>query len=275
MTTNDDDEGEGTPPVCAVAAAEGRPEAEAIANAVRSPLDRAHLNARGSHKPTYPVVDRSRVGIAAPADYDPGNVKGEDPAATSARAALGILHKTWAVVGEVAGDRSIPAADLARTATAAIERALRQADRAVETIALQVAHAEKQLQSKIAPEIDGTLASEIRAWSRDLNPRDRVGKLPEILAAVKTDVRAASALLSAPPFISSLADDQVAAVRQTAISTHARAEGEKLKQAQRAADLVARASRRLLDEMAPRLRQWSGPTSPLERLEQLGKDGQQ
>ena len=139
-----------------------------------------------------------------------------------------------------------------------------------------VANAEQAIESKIAPPIDAGLAAEIRGhWARRLdNPGANAGRLEELIAAVKVDVRASAAVLGAPAYLAGLSAGQVGMVRSVAVETFAPEEGARLKRARRVQELVARAGRRLTEEMAPRLRQWSGHSNPLAALSALGKDGQ-
>ena len=243
--------------------------ADDVVWATRAPIDRAF--SRPNARPSIPVIDKSRAGIAAPADYDPGVVEGDSAVAASARSALGGLHAVWKEVGDVARNPSVPAPELARVAQGAVERALRRADKASETIGREVKEAERALEAKIAPKVEGVIATEIRQhWAQRLSGRG--DKLGELLAAVRQDVRTSGAILSAPAYLSGLSAEQFETVRAQAIEGHAQEEGAKLKGARRMGELVERASRRLIDELGPRINRWSGGVSPLAKLEGLGRE---
>lgn len=243
--------------------------ADDVVWAARAPIDRAF--ARPNHRPSIPVIDKSRTGIAAPADYAPAVIEGDGPAAASARSALGALHAVWKEVGDAARNPNVPAPELARVGQAAVERALRRADTASETIAREVKAAEQALEAKIAPKIEGGIASEIRQhWAQRLSGRGE--KLGELLAVVRQDVRTSGAILCAPAYLSGLSAEQLEMVRVQAIEAHAPAEGAKLQGARRVAEVVERASRRLIEELGPRLKRWSGGAAPLAKLEGLGRE---
>ena len=135
----------------------------------------------------------------------------------------------------------------------------------MERITAQVRHLEGEITTAIQPRIEPGLAAEVRAYWRE---RGWTNGLPE---AVRGDVRTASAILSAPSYLSGLDDKQRDVIRQAAVQAHAPAQQAALEEAGRALDKVVRASGRMIEIVAPRIRDWSQPESAnLTALEALG-----
>lgn len=243
-----------------------------------APIDRAYrASARSNQRPSPKTpIDASRANIKPPLDFQPGAVRGEGPAAMRARAVLEILHQTWTEVGEAAGKMNVDLPELARVAQGAVERALRGADKARESIAREVELASRAVDAKIAPAVPDVVQSEIRShWAQRVGGQragaSRKEAFGELLEAVRGDSRTSSAILSGPAYLSGLDAERFDTVRASAVEAHAKEEAARLQEARQAGELVARASKRLLDELGWRIGRWTS-TNPLARLEVVGRE---
>lgn len=203
--------------------------------------------------------------IEVPIDYDPRVIVGEGPSAQTAREAMTALHGAWVSIRDAAADNAVELPRLAKAAQSAMERALTNADAALGRITAQVGHLEGEIVKLTQPRVDPTLAAEVRAYWRE---RGWTNGLHE---AVRGDIRTASAVLSAPPYLSGLDSKQRDLIRQAAVQAHAPAQQAALDEASRALDKVVRASGRMIEIVAPRIRDWSVPENTnLAALEALG-----
>lgn len=203
--------------------------------------------------------------IEVPIDYDPRVIVGEGPSAQTARSAMTALHGAWVSIRDAAADSNVELPRLAKAAQSAMERALTKADTAVGCITSQVGNLEGEIVKLTQPRVDPMLAAEVRAYWRE---RGWTSGLHE---AVRSDVRTASAVLSAPPYLSGLDNKQYDLIRQAAVLAHAPAQHARLDEARRALDKVVRASGRMIEIVVPRIRDWSEPeSSKLTALEALG-----
>ncbi len=203
--------------------------------------------------------------IEVPIDYDPRTIVGDGASAQTARGAMNALHGAWMKIRDAAADRTVELPRLAKAAQGAMERALTASDAAQERIVAQVRQLESEIVSLTQPRVDPTLAAEVRAYWRE---RGWTKGLPQAVAA---DARTASAILSAPPYLSGLDDKQREVIRQAAIHAHAAAKQAALDEATRAHDKVVSASGRMMEIVVPRIRDWSRPESEdLAALETYG-----
>ncbi len=191
--------------------------------------------------------------VEVPIDYDPRVVQGDGPSARSAREAMTTLHGAWIRIRDAAADQTVDLPRLAKAAQSAMERALTVTDGALERITAQIGHIERDIVALTQPRVDPALASEIRAFWRQ---RGWTNGLPE---AARTDARTASAVLSAPAYLSGLDDKQREVVRQEAVHGHAAERQAELDEARRAHDKIARAGSRMIELVSPRVRDWSQP----------------
>lgn len=230
----------------------------------KAPIDAA-LAVRG-RPPARPAPARSNRDIAVPIDHHPGTIRGEGPSAQSARAAMTALHDAWTRIAEAAGDSTIDPPRLAKAAQSAMERALAAADRATSAIDGRVRDLEAAVTAAVQPRVDPTLAAEVRAYWREK------GWASGMVEAMREDVRTASAILSAPGYLSGLDAERMATMRRLAVDAHAREAQAALDEAVAARRKVETASGRMIELVAPRLREWSEPESEgLARLEALGR----
>jgi len=203
--------------------------------------------------------------IEVPIDYDPRVIVGEGPSAQTARGAMTALHGAWTTIRDAAADPTIELPRLAKAAQSAMERALTNADEALGRITAQVTHLEGEIVKLTQPRVDPTLAAEVRAFWRER------GWANGMREAVCGDVRTASAILSAPPYLSGLDAKQRGVIRQAAVQAHAPAQQAALDEALRALEKVVSASGRMIEIVTPRIRDWSEPeNNNLTALEALG-----
>ncbi|GBF27269.1 hypothetical protein MnTg02_02319 [bacterium MnTg02] len=88
-----------------------------------------------------------------------------------------------------------------------------------------------------------------------------LGDVAKVRQAVEQDVRAASAALSGPAFLSGLDERQLGMIRTTAYEAHAPKEAAQLREAQAALEKVNTAGARLLADIGGRLKVWQEPPS--------------
>lgn len=165
----------------------------------KAPIDAAlAVRGRPPARPPKPAVSRE---VVVPIDHHPGTIQGDGPSAGSARAAMTALHDAWTRIAEAAGDTSIDPPRLAKAAQSAMERALTAADRATSAIDGRVRDLETTITAAVQPRVDPTLAAEVRAYWREK------GWANGMTEAMRADVRTASAILSAPGYLSGLDPD--------------------------------------------------------------------
>lgn len=203
----------------------------------KAPIDAAlAIRGRPPARPPKPAISRE---IAVPIDHHPGSIQGDGPSAASARAAMTVMHGAWTRIAEAAGDSTIDPPRLAKAAQGAMESAL--------TAAVQ-------------PRVDPTLAAEVRAYWREK------GWASGLVEALRADARTASAILSA------LDAERLETMRRIAVDAHAREQQAALDEALAARRKVETASGRMIELVAPRLREWSAPESEsLAKLEALSR----
>ena len=209
------------------------------------------------------MADRN---IEVPIDYDPRVIAGEGPSAQSARGAMNAMHGAWVKIRDAAADQSVELPRLAKAATGAMERALTAADGALSRIDTQVKALEREIANATQPPVEPNLAAEVRAYWRE---RGWTNGLPQAVAA---DPRTASAVLSAPAYLSGLNDKQRAVIRTAAVQAHAAERQAALEEATAARDKLQRASSRMIELVVPRIRDWERPDNAnLTDLEAYGR----
>lgn len=191
--------------------------------------------------------------ITVPIDHHPGMVRGDGPSANAARAAMAALHDAWGHISRAAADRSVDLPRLARAAQGAMERALTEADKATAAINKHVTNLETAIVAATQPRQDPALATEIRGYWRS------VGWDKGLIPAVEADARTASAVLSAPAYLSGLDAKKHELVRLAAKKAHAPEQSAALEEALLARERVETASTRMIEIVAPRIRQWIAP----------------
>ena len=229
---------------------------------VRSPLDRA-ISARNAAKAARDprgLVDTRRIEV--PVDARPETVRGDPPGLSAAREALAAIHGTWSTSQTAAADPDTDTVELASLSTRAVETALRHADQAIGALDNVIAATRSQIDRAVTPPVEPTLAAEIRAhFKADPN---------RALDAVRTDLRAASAILSAPPYLSGLDDQRFKAVRDIAVKTHAAESVATLEAAEAAHARVTRQAQNMSGQLSERIRVWQkGKTASLKELREL------
>jgi len=229
----------------------------------KAPIDAA-LAVRG-RPPARPLKRESNRVIEVPIDYDPRTIIGEGASAATARGAMNALHGAWVKIRDAAADQSVELPRLAKAATGAMERALTASDGALERIDAQMRQLESEIVALTQPRVDPTLAAEVRAYWREK------GWANGLSEAVASDARTASAVLSAPPYLSGLNDKQREVIRQLAVKAHAADRQAALEEATRAREKIDRASTRMIEIVTPRIREWQRPdNADLTALEALG-----
>jgi hypothetical protein len=230
----------------------------------KAPIDAAlAVRGRPPARPPKPAVSRE---VAVPIDHHPGTIQGEGPSAQSARAAMTAMHDAWTRIAEAAADSTIDPPRLAKAAQGAMERALTASDRATSAIDGRVKELETAITAAVQPRVDPTLAAEMRAYWRER------GWASGLVEAMREDARTASAILSAPGYLSGLDPERLATMRRIAVDAHAREHQAALDEALHARRKVETASGRMIELVAPRLREWTEPESEsLSRLEALGR----
>src|SRR5690606_16568302 len=148
-------------------------------------------------------------------------------------------------------DHTIDPPRLAKAAQSAMERALTAADRATSAIDGRVRELEAAITAAVQPRVDPTLAAEVRAYWREK------GWASGMVEAMREDVRTASAILSAPGYLSGLDSERMATMRRLAVDAHAREAQAALDEAVAARRKVETASGRMIELVTPRLREWS------------------
>lgn len=196
------------------------------------------------------MADRT---ITVPIDHHPSAVRGEGPSANVARAAMTAIHTAWGHISRAAEDQSVDLPRLARATQGAMERALSEADKASAAIGKMVASLESQIVAATQPKVDPALAGEIRGYWRT------VGWEKGLIPAVQADARTASAILSAPAYLSGLNAERLELARQAATKAHAEEQSAALEEARRAQERVERAATRMIEVVVPRIRQWTEP----------------
>jgi hypothetical protein len=251
----------------------------------KAPIDAA-LAVRG-RPPARPPKSAVSREIAVPIDHHPGTIQGEGPSAQSARAAMTVMYGAWTRIAEAARDGTIDPPRLAKAAQGAMESALSAADRATSAIDGRVKELETAIAAAVQPRVDPTLAAEVRAYWRE-RARPSEGSAARSLSpssaapapawasglaeAVREDARTASAILSAPGYLSGLDPERLATLRLIAVDAHAREHQAALDEALTARRKIETASGRMIELIAPRLREWSAPESDsLSKLEVLGR----
>lgn len=230
----------------------------------KAPIDAA-LAVRG-RPPARPLKRPLNRDVVVPIDHHPGTIQGEGPSAHSARAAMTAMHDAWTRIAEAAGDHTIDPPRLAKAAQSAMERALTAADRATSAIDGRVKELEAAVTAAVQPRVDPTLAAEVRAYWREK------GWASGLVEALRADARTASAILSAPGYLSGLDAERLETMRRIAVDAHAREHQAALDEALHARRKVETASGRMIELVAPRLREWAEPESErLARLEALGR----
>lgn len=219
----------------------------------RAPIDEAYRT--GHNRPNRAPRRPDNRLIEIPIDHHPGTVQGEGPSAGSARLAMSRIYGSWERIREAAADRRVPNDRLAKAAQQALDGALKTADESLKIITAQVRHIESEITARVRPRQDPTLAAEVRAYWR------KEGFGERLTAAVRADPRTASAILTAPAYLSGLSDEQRDAVEGMAIEAHAPEQREALDEARRAWDKVSAAGGRMLGLVGPRIQQWREPES--------------
>lgn len=248
----------------------------------QAPIDAAlAVRGRPPARPPKPAISRE---IVVPIDHHPGTIQGEGPSAASARAAMTVMHGAWTRIAEAAGDSTIDPPRLAKAAQGATESALAAADRAASAIDGRVRELEAAITAAVQPRVDPTLAAEVRAYWRK-RAEGSAARLPSpssatpapawasgLAEAVREDARTASAILSAPGYLSGLDAERLATLRLIAVDAHAREHQAALDEALTARRKVETASGRMIELIAPRLREWTAPESAsLAKLEALAR----
>ena len=243
------------------------------------PIDEAMRQGdrRAAPDPTL-LLDTRQVEV--PIDHNPDAVIGEGPSAHAAKAAMVSIWATWNAVKAAAEDPATDLSTLARVSQQAVERGLASADRAVDTITAQIEALEQQIDSAIMPPQTDPFAGEIRNhWKSELTNRSRVGNqdsspLGALMSAVKTDTRTASAVLSAPPYLSGLNDEQYSMLRKTAVDAHCPERQADLDEARRALGKVQNAADRVTKTLAPNITLWVNPEpTALRQLRVIANGG--
>ncbi len=232
---------------------------------IRAPVDR-DLGDRPRGSPSRPPIQSDTRTIEIPIDHHPDAVRGDGPAARAARGALTEIHGAWTRIRDAAADPAVPAPRLAAAAQAAMERALTAADRAAAAIESQADEARRRIVEATRPRVESTLAADIRAFWREK------GWDKGLVAAVQRDVRAASAVLTAPPYLSGLDDGMLEVVQKAAVSAHAAGHQADLQEATAALGKTRAAAERLTQTLAPRLAVWRGAENQdVKALEEYGR----
>ena len=108
------------------------------------------------------------------------------------------------------------------------------------------------------PPVSGSLATEIREhWAR----QDGADAMNGLHQAVLADPRTSSAILSAPHYLSGLTTERQDLLRTASAGQHAAQANDDMAEATRARDKLQAATTRMVELLAPRLREWATPGS--------------
>lgn len=253
-------------------AAKSEPEVVVVQTAPPEPTIDDAIAARNLAKRNpHPDPQRSanaklRSVPAMPLDLTPGAVLGDGPSAKEARTALSGLEQAWNLIREAASSDDVKVADLAKHGQKALETGLAKVDRAEAAVTAQVAAISSSIDAIIMPPQSDEFAGEIRTYWRHQNTDIRNGKqhvksLSSLIEAVKQDKRTVSAILSAPAYLSGLSDDNMAVLRDQAVSTWAPDQQAKLNEAKASLSRVQKARDRAISFLAPKIRTWAEPES--------------
>lgn len=202
---------------------------------------------------------RAREMEPPPIDFDHRTVRGDTPAAVSARQTLQVLTDTWRTIAEAAaGDEPLP--QLGKVAQAALSTGLRRVDNTLADVGKAIKTAEANIHANTQPPVQPTLAAEVRSEVARL-VRGKTSKFEQVVENAKTDVRVASSILSAPAFLSGLTQKQYDTVKTMAESTFAPDAVANLKTARGAEAKLTTARDRAIQALGPKLALWQNPES--------------
>jgi hypothetical protein len=144
-----------------------------------------------------------------------------------------------------------------------MKRALSSADKSINNIASHMASLDRDIDRAIMPRVsEVTLATEIRAFWR---AKSNIGDLTK---AVASDARTASAVLSAPDYLSGLDDKSREVVRTAAVNAHAAEHQAQLKEAGNALRRLTAAASCMNEVVEPKVVAWRQEPNPaLKALE--------
>ena len=238
---------------------------------METPIDEAMRRGDRRAAPDPSLRLDTRV-VEMPIDHTPDAVIGEGPSAQAAKGAMVSIWTTWNAVKAAAEDEGTDLPTLARVSQQAVERGLASADRASETITAQIGTLEQEVEAAIKPRQPDPLASEIRQhWKDELRACD-LGRLME---AVRIDARTASAVLSAPSYLSGLDDERFTLIRKAAVDGHCPEKQADLEEARRALDKLQAASHRMVSTLAPKINLWANPEpTSLRQLRVIASGGE-
>lgn len=215
---------------------------------MRSPLDKAIAARNSPPKKPYPDLMRrhERNVPKCPLDIDAASIKGDGPALDRAREAMSAIRSSWDAIRDAARETE-DVRKLAKDAGQLASRATRAADKATEYLANAEDNLREQIRERVEVSVNPALATEIRQAARG---RD------DLVTMVMNDRRVASAILSAPAFLSGIDNRRQATLREAAEGAHAGEQVARLRQVRRAAEQIDAAGRRVNSELMTRVRDW-------------------
>ncbi len=191
------------------------------------------------------------VRLDIPPDHHPAVVRGDGPGARLGRETLAGIYEAYGKINDVA-DKVRDKGRLATATQPYAERAIAMAGRAVATLTKQVAHLDTEIAGALKPTVEPGLAVQIRShWAASNGQLSGLQKVIE-----GGDVATASAVLSAPAYLSGLSDANQGVLRLMAASKFAPDHVARRAETADALARVERASAHFTETIAGRLREW-------------------
>ncbi|CTQ56726.1 hypothetical protein LP7551_05287 [Roseibium album] len=217
-----------------------------------SPLDQV-ISARNAAKknphpdPVTAARQKQRAVPVCPLDISPEAIMGDVVALEGARNAMKTVRDCWNAIREAAIETE-DVRKLAKDGTRLTERATMAVDAARGRLEDAEKALEQQIQQRVTVPVAPHLQSEIRAA---VHGRD------DITLLVRNEPAVASAILSAPAFLSGLDSKKQDSLRNIAIQSHAKEEMARLKQVRRAKNQVDRAGGMVLTKLDTKVAKWA------------------
>ncbi|MBL8548732.1 MAG: hypothetical protein JNJ73_02015 [Hyphomonadaceae bacterium] len=233
-----------------------------------SPLDQALL-ARGRQKiPQPPVVPASRIVETPPIDFAGGALESTlvgtiDPLGF-ARDALDAANKDWETIKASAADLSIDTVTLSRFAKPAFDRAVRRLEAAEQKANERFLGQISEIHGVLFAKQPDAKATEVRAYFRSHGK----SAATEIMRALNDtrDIFVASAVFSAPPFLSGISNEERTRLETFAEKVLCPETCVERDQAEKARDTLKRCRERMQRTIGSKLAVWAGESGALKAL---------
>lgn len=177
----------------------------------------------------------------------------EEHTVASKRAAFALetAHDSWTKIKAAAADPAVPLDKLATAASDAVARADTAIRNGIKDVDAQIAHFEKAVMDKAAPQISDVRAQEIRTMLRGMKPND-------VARLARDHVEVSAALIRAPAFLSGLDAQAYETTVKDAKLAHAPDEVAKVADGEKVRSQLNRAETLLSTKLSGKVIGWMG-----------------